>query len=347
MTRSLNEGPAITANPELAVSRKAANWAKAIFLRLGVLPLIMVAAIVIFSVLSDNFLTGRNLINVLRQSVFLMIVSLGQMMVLLTGGFDLSVGTIVALTSVVGAMAMAAAATAMPDLIPLAIALGCVAGLAAGLTVGVINGVGVAMFGVSPFIMTLGMSSIGFGIALYLTGGTPVYGMPPEFGNFFGFGNFLFVPVPVWITVFVVLASYLLVNWTRFGRTLYAVGGNQRAAELSGVNAKRTLSIVYGLSAFLASFAGMLLTARMDTGEANIGSSMPLESIAACVIAGVSLRGGIGRLESVVIGALFITLVQNGMNLARLDSYLQTIVIGGILILAVVVDQIRRRYLLG
>lgn len=347
MTHSLNEGPALTASPELAVGRKAANWAKAIFLRLGVLPLIMVAAIVIFSVLSDNFLTGRNLINVLRQSVFLMIVSLGQMMVLLTGGFDLSVGTIVALTSVVGALAMAAAATAMPDLIPLAIALGCLAGLAAGLTVGVMNGVGVAMFGVSPFIMTLGMSSIGFGIALYLTGGTPVYGMPPEFGSFFGFGNFLFVPIPVWITIAVVFASYLLVNWTRFGRTLYAVGGNQRAAELSGVNAKRTLFIVYGLSAFLASFAGMLLTARMDTGEANIGSSMPLESIAACVIAGVSLRGGIGRLESVVVGALFITLVQNGMNLTRLDSYLQTIVIGGILIIAVVVDQIRRRYLLG
>jgi ribose transport system permease protein len=171
--------------------------------------------------------------------------------------------------------------------------------------------------------------------------------MPKEFGGFFGFGVFLGIPIPIWVALGMIAGSFVLVNWTRFGRTLYAVGGNIRAAELSGVNTKKTLLFVYMLSALFAAVAGMLLTARMDTGEANIGSSMPLESIAACVIAGVSLRGGIGRMENVVIGALFISLLQNGMNLARFNSYLQTIVIGCILILAVAVDQIRRRYILG
>jgi ribose/xylose/arabinose/galactoside ABC-type transport system permease subunit len=345
--KSTASNAATVSEPALFTPRAARRTISSTFVRVGVLPLILLAAIVVFSLLSNNFLTSRNLTNVFRQSVFLTIVSLGQMMVLLTGGFDLSVGTTIALTSVVGAMAMAAAAAAMPDMVPLAITIGCMAGLLSGLGIGLINGLGVALVGVSPFIMTLGLSSIGFGIALYLTGGTPVYGMPKEFGGFFGFGVFLGIPIPIWVALGMIAGSFVLVNWTRFGRTLYAVGGNIRAAELSGVNTKKTLLFVYMLSALFAAVAGMLLTARMDTGEANIGSSMPLESIAACVIAGVSLRGGIGRMENVVIGALFISLLQNGMNLARFNSYLQTIVIGCILILAVAVDQIRRRYILG
>lgn len=323
------------------------QFVRKLFERLGVLPLILAIALIVFTLLSDNFLTVKNLTNVLRQSVFLMIVSLGQMMVLLTGGFDLSVGTIVAVTSVVGAMTMAAAYATMPDMLAVDIALGCGAGMAAGLSIGIVNGLGIAVGNVSPFIMTLGLSSIGFGIALSMTGGTPVYGMPGEFGNVFGFGNFLGLPIPIWLTLGMIVVSYVLVNLTRFGRTLYAVGGNIRAAQLSGVATKRTLFKVYVLSAAFASFAGLLMTARLDTGEANIGSSLPMESIAACVIAGVSLRGGIGRMESVVAGALFISLVQNGMNLARFNSYLQTIVIGCILILAVLVDQIRRQFVLG
>ena len=128
------------------------------------------------------------------------------------------------------------------------------------------------------------------------------------------------------------------------GRYFYAVGGNLKAAALSGINTSATLFFTYVLCAFFAAVAGMLLTARLDTGEANIGASMPLESIAACVIAGVSLRGGVGRLENVILGALFIGLVQNGMNLARIESYLQTVVLGALLILAVIADQIRLRY---
>lgn len=318
---------------------------KRLFVRLGVLPFLLAIAVIVFTAISNNFLTLNNLINVVRQSVFLIIVSVGQMLVLLTGGFDLSVGTILALTSVVTAISMVAWTSILPDLLPLAILLGCLCGIGAGLVVGLVNGIGIAIFNVSPFIMTLGVASIGFGVALFLTGGTPIYGMPMEFGEVMGFGSFLGIPLPIWIATLLVLVTWLMVNWTRPGRAFYAVGGNPRAALLSGINNKRILILVYVLSGVLSAIAGVLLTARLDSGEANIGSSMPLESIAACVIAGVSLRGGVGRVENVILGAIFINIVQNGMNLARIDSYLQTVVIGAILIFAVVADQLRLRYM--
>jgi ribose/xylose/arabinose/galactoside ABC-type transport system permease subunit len=317
---------------------------KRLFVRIGILPVLLIAALVIFTLMSDNFLTVRNLTNVLRQSVYLMIVSMGQMFALLTGGFDLSVGTVLALTSVVGAMAMAGVYAAMPDAVWLAIAVGCVAGIAAGSMIGAINGIGVSLFNVSPFMMSLGMTSVGFGAALYLTGGVPVYGMPVEFGDVFGFGSFFGIPVPVLVAVLIGLLLYVLLYRTPYGRYFYAVGGNIKAAGLSGINTRLTLFWTYLLCGMMAAVSGMLLTARLDTGEPNIGASMPLESIAACVIAGVSLRGGVGRLENVVLGALFIGLVQNGMNLARIESYLQTVVLGALLILAVVADQIRLRF---
>lgn len=326
-------------------SRSAAYWVQLAFVRLGVLPFLLLIAMIVFTLMSDNFLTGRNLLNVVRQSTYLALVSMGQMFALLTGGFDLSVGTILALTSVVGATAMAGAYAAMPDSAGLAILIGVVAGVAAGTAIGVVNGIGVAVFNVSPFMMSLGMASVGFGIALYMTGGTPVYGMPMEFGDTFGFGSLLGMPTPVLVTAILIVVLFFFVNWTRLGRYFYAVGGNIKAARLSGINTKLTLFLAYVFCGAMAAISGILLTARLDTGEANIGATMPLESIAACVIAGVSLRGGIGRLENVVLGALFIGLVQNGMNLGRIESYLQTVVIGVLLILAVVADQFRLRYI--
>ena len=326
-------------------TRTRRNWLQAAFVRLGVLPFLLLIAVVVFALMSDNFLTGRNLMNVLRQSTYLTMVAMGQMLALLTGGFDLSVGTMLALTSVVSATAMAGVYAAAPDMVALAIVAGVLAGLAAGLAIGVVNGIGVALFNVSPFMMTLGMASVGFGAALYMTGGVPVYGMPDAFGTMFGFGRYLGIPTPVYVTAALVVVMYVLLNWTRLGRYFYAVGGNIKASALSGINTKLVLFMAYLLCAAMASISGLLLTARLETGEANIGAAMPLESIAACVIGGVSLRGGIGRVENVVLGAIFIGLVQNGMNLARIESYLQTVVIGMLLILAVVADQFRLRYI--
>ncbi|MDE0305151.1 MAG: ABC transporter permease [Albidovulum sp.] len=326
-----------------SLAESSLNLLKLAFVRLGVLPFLLLIAVVVFAVMSDNFLTGRNLLNVVRQSTYLALVAVGQMFALLTGGFDLSVGTILAVTSVFGATAMAAAYTAMPEAVAAAIAIGMIAGIAAGISIGVINGIGVAIFNVSPFMMSLGMASVGFGIALYMTGGTPVYGMPIEFGDIFGFGSIYGLPTPVAVALLLIVLLFYVVNRTRLGRYFYAVGGNIKAARLSGINTRLTLFLAYVFCGGMAAVAGMLLTARLDTGEANIGATMPLESIAACVIAGVSLRGGIGRLENVVLGALFIGLVQNGMNLARIESYLQIVVIGVLLILAVVADQFRLR----
>lgn len=320
-----------------------ATWVKLAFVRLGVLPFLLLIALVVFTAMSGNFLTINNMFNVARQSTYLVMVAMGQMLALLTGGFDLSVGTILAVTSVVGALAMASFYAAYPDMVWVAIALGALAGFGAGLAVGIVNGTGIAVFNVSPFMMTLGLASVGFGVALYLTGGVPVYGIPDVYGASFGFGRIFGLPAPVYVTAIFVAAMYVLLNWTRLGRYLYAVGGNLKASQLSGINTKKTLFLAYVLCAALTSISGLMLTARLETGEANIGASMPLESIAACVIGGVSLRGGVGRLSSVVLGAIFINLVQNGMNLARIDSYLQTVVIGVLLILAVVADQFRLR----
>ena len=323
--------------------RPAGLWLQHLFVRLGVLPFLLLIAVVIFALLSSRFLAWGNLVNVVRQSTYLTMVAMGQMLALLTGGFDLSVGTIIAVTSVIGAMAMSAMYAAYPDAVVLSIAVGMLAGVGAGVSIGIVNGVGVAAFGVSPFMMTLGMASVGFGIALYLTGGVPVYGMPQAFGKVLGFGQWLGIPAPVFVAAALILLLYLLLNWTRLGRYLYAVGGNLKASTLSGINTRLALFMAYVLCGGMTAISGIMLTARLATGEANIGASMPLESIAACVIGGVSLRGGTGRLGNVVLGAIFIGLVQNGMNLARIESYLQIVVVGVLLILAVVADQIRQR----
>lgn len=318
-----------------------------VFMNVGVLPFFLVAALVIFTLATPQFLNLTNLTNVARQSVYLVLVSLGQMLVLVTGGFDLAVGTSVALTSVISATAMVSLAATLPKAAFLAIPLGTSAGLLAAAAVGALNGVGVARFGVSPFIMTLGVQSVGAGIALFITGGVPVDGIPYAFGDVLGFGALLGVPVPVIVAVVAIAVVWVMMNRTRLGARFYAVGGNIKAANLSGINTAAVLFYAYLICAVLASIAGIMLTARVGSGETNLGGTIALESIAACVIAGVSLRGGIGRVENVVLGAVFIVLIQNGMNLMQIGSYMQMVLIGSLLILAVVIDQARYQWLIG
>ncbi len=320
---------------------------KKVFVRVGVLPFFLAGALVIFTALSSKFLTGQNLFNVARQSVYLILVSLGQMVVLISGGFDLSVGTAIALTSVVSALGMVWLAALMPDAIWLAIGLGAFMGLGAALLIGLVNGIGVAYFEVSPFIMTLGVSSVGAGLALFLTGGVPVSDLPYEFADLFGFGRLWGIPVPVLVAVLCIAVMWIVMSRTRLGTRIHAVGGNIKAAHLSAINTRRTLLVAYMLSALIASLTGLLLTARVESGEANLGGTIALESIAACVIAGVSLRGGIGRVGNVVLGGFFIVLVQNGMNLAQVSSYMQMVLLGILLILAVIFDQIRYRIIVS
>ena len=318
-----------------------------VFVRVGVLPFLLLAAIIVFTSLSGNFLTQQNLLNVARQTTYLAIVAMGQMLVLLTGGFDLSVGKNVAITSVSSAMIMAGAARLYPDYPGLTIAVGMLAGIAVGTLVGIFNGIGVAFFEVSPFMMTLGTASICFGIALTLTSGVPVYGMPDAFSEIFGVGNLFDIPTPVYIVVALFVALYVLLSWTPMGRYIYAIGGNPKASMLSGIPTRFYFLMAYVLGGLFSAVAGVMLTARLETGEANIGTSLPLDSITACVIGGVSLKGGAGSLGNVILGAIFIGLVQNGMDLAHVQSYLQEVAIGALLIIAVIADQQRHRMVLA
>lgn len=340
----MSDARVAVAESRAALAHAVGRLVRRTFLHLGVLPLLLLVLVVGFGIAEPRFLSGQNIFNVARQATYLTVVSMGQMVALLTGGFDLSVGVILAMTSVVLAKVMASTVAGDPNAVGLAITLGILAGLGAGTAMGVVNGFGVAVLNVSPFMMTLAMASIAFGLALFMTGGVPVYGMPSQFGATLGFGRLLGIPVPVYVTVAVILGMYVLLNWTRMGRYFYAIGGNIKASVLSGLSTKSYLFLAYVLSGFLASLGGVMLTARLETGEANIGAAMPLRSIAACVIGGVSLRGGTGRLGSVVLAAVFIEWFENGMNLVRIQSYLQMVVLGVLLIFAVVVDEVRHRY---
>jgi ribose transport system permease protein len=310
----------------------------------GILPILMILMIIYFGIREPRFVEPANIFNVSRQATYLSIVTLGQALVLISGGFDLSVGALIAATSVVTARYMANYYADHPEGELTAILVGVAAGLVVGLIVGLVNGVGVARFKVSPFIMTLGMASIGSGFALYYTGGSPVSGMPPTFTKVIGTGRWFGIPTPVYFAVALVALMYFLVNWTRLGRYVYAIGGNTRAAYLSGIPVGRYLALVYVICSLLTAFAGILLTARVSSGEPNLGLDIPLQSITAAVVGGVSLRGGEGRLLNAVLGAIFITLLTNGMNLIRMESYVQEIAVGVILIIAVIIDQIRDRY---
>lgn len=310
-----------------------------------VLPVMVVIALIIFSFGSDRFLTTDNLMNVARQSVFLLIIAVGQMVVMVSGGMDLSVGANVSLTSVVSSIVMAAVFVAAPEQPWLALWAGLAAGMAVGLSVGLVNGLGVTVLKINPFMMTLGLSSIVAGISLYVSGGRPIYGIPPLHGDIFGFGRlfrtetFNGIPIPSLVAILLVVLAWFTMEWTRFGRHLYAAGGNARAAALSGVRTGNVRVMAYMISGLMASLSGLLLTARLGTGENTVGASYPLESIAACVISGVALTGGRGRTLAVVVGTLLIILVQNGLNLMQVGAYGQAIAIGGILVFAMALSR--------
>lgn len=303
------------------------------------LPVMFALAVVVFSIWAPNFLTGNNLTNVARQSVYLLIVAMGQLIVMISGGMDLSVGSNVALTSVGSAIVMSGVATAMPEAPWLALWAGLAAGLAIGMAVGLVNGLGVTLLGINPFMMTLGMTSVVFGVTLFISGGVPIYGIPMLHGEIFGFGRIAGFPIPAIFAILLVAVTYFALEWTRFGRHLYAAGGNDRAAKLSGVRTGRVRVAAYVLCGLLAALSGLLLTARLGTGEANIGGTLPLESIAACVISGVALSGGRGRTLAVVVGTLLIMLVQNGLNLMQVGAYAQSVATGGILIIAMALSR--------
>lgn len=326
--------------------------ARAYWTRLGgAIALLVIVAVLVNIASKGSFLEPRNIINVLRQITYGCILAVGETFVIITAGIDLSVGSLISLSGVV--MAMFANAMGFGGL-PLILVTLCV-GLALGAAAGFVNAVPVVKLNLPPFITTLAMMLIAEGLSFKLSHGRPVPLNAPDFQNA-GIGFFLGplfkslhlpgLPNPViWMLVIVVGCSILLTR-TKFGRYVFALGGNEEAARLAGVNVARVKTMVYVISGMCAAVAGFLLMALFSSGSPQTGTGDEmLEAIAAVVVGGTSLMGGRGTIVGTFFGALLIGMLYNAMNLIGIESYTQKIVLGAVILLAVVIDELRKRYL--
>jgi ribose transport system permease protein len=283
--------------------------------------------------LTPHFLTVSNLINVAQQTSINAIVAVGMTFVILSGGFDLSVGSIVALSGVV-------LGTLLGQGHPAGVAIA--AGLATGLSCGLVNGALVSWGRLPPFIVTLGMMSVARGTALVFTEGRPVSGFDAGFRTL-ATGTVGFVPVPVILMVAMYVVGHVLLTRTTFGRYVYAIGGNEEATRLAGVPVGLHKALVYGVCGLMSAVAAIILTARLDSAQPIAGMMYELDAIAATVIGGTSLMGGEGTLAGTLVGALIMGVLRNGLNLMGVSSFLQQIVIGAVIIGAVLVDTLLKR----
>jgi ribose/xylose/arabinose/galactoside ABC-type transport system permease subunit len=288
-----------------------------------------------------QFLNPRNLITVLEQISYNCILGVGQTFVIITAGIDLSIGSLVALTGVV----MAQTANHLPFGGAVLVLVTLLAGLAVGAAAGWINALPVVKLNLPPFITTFAMLEVTLGLSYIFSGGQPVAVNNPIFSAI-GTGAVFGVPVPViWMIVVVAIAAVLLTR-TRFGRYVVAIGGNEEAARLAGIATARVKTIVYMISGMCAAVVGFLYMARFSSGSPDTGTHDELlEAIAAVVVGGTSLMGGQGSILGTFFGALLIGLLYNAMNLIHVDSYLQKVVLGVVILLAVVLDELRKRYL--
>lgn len=304
---------------------------------------VLVAAIVIeavvFAAIAPGFASVDNAVNVALSIAVTGILAVGMTAVIITGGIDLSVGSVVALTGVAGAMA-AAGATGAPA------SASIVAALAVGLVSGVVNGTLVAYLRVQPFIATLAMLTIARGAAFILSGGRSIGDLAPSFG-LLGRSVPLGVPAPVIVMVVVMLAGSFVLRRTVFGRHVYAIGGNPEAAWLAGVRTQRALWIVYLLNGVLAGLAGLTLASRLGAGVPNSGLQYELDVIAAVVVGGTSLAGGRGTIMGTLWGTVFIGVLTNGLNLANVDPYVQKVALGVVILIAAIGDRFTGRTLGG
>lgn len=302
---------------------------------------VMVSAL---SLASDSFLTVDNGMNVLRQISINLCLSIGMTLVILSGGIDLSVGSVLALSGAVaaGLLKNGVALERFDVLVQFTVFGAILAGIGTGLVLGWFNGFAITRFKLPPFVATLAMLSIARGLTMLWTGGFPITGLGGHFG-FVGTGRVLGVPMPVWISAVLALIFFGVTRRTRFGRHLFAVGGNERAAELTGLNVNRVKLGVYTLAGALAGVAGLLVTARLDSATPNAGMSYELDSIAAVVIGGTSLSGGRGSILGTVLGCLIIGVLNNGLFLLDVSPFWQQVVKGFVILAAVAADRLGTR----
>ncbi|MCU1547534.1 MAG: sugar transporter permease [Arthrobacter sp.] len=326
-----------TLSPERTTAPANARRSMQFILTTGLLPALLILMCVAFAIVEPRFVEGSNLLNVARQSVFLLLIAMGQMIVLINAQLDLSVGATVALTSVVVASVTAASSGG-----PESVLLGLGAGLLLGVVIGLVNGCIVAFWKVPSFMATLGSTSVLTGLALIISKGAPIIGLPMIFSDALATSSVLGIPVPVLLGIVIAIGMGIFMSRTVPGRNMYAVGGNGAAALVAGINVKKTVILAFVLCSVLASLAGILLTARVGSGEASLGASFVMLSIAAAVLGGTSLFGGEGVLWRVVLGVLFLGVLSNGMNLLHVSSYIQELVIGVVLIAAVAAERLKR-----
>ena len=291
---------------------------------------VMVALIIVMSMISPTFFTSRNLINVAKQASITSIIGVGMTFVLITGGIDLSVGSVMALSGT-----LAASAAVAEKNIPIAIVILIGAGL--GTLCGLINGIGVSYVGFPPFIMTLGMMTIARGIPLVYTNGTPVFGLSEAF-NTLANSRSLGIPTLVYYMVIISVIGYIILSKTVLGRQIYGIGGNEEAARLSGVSVARLKMLVYVFSGFLAGIAGILICSRITSGNGTVAEGYEMNAISAAVIGGVSMTGGSGSVLGMVVGAMILTIIQNSFDIMGVNSFYQDIIKGIIILLAVFLD---------
>lgn len=283
---------------------------------------------------SQSFLTKMNMFNVLRQISTNLYLAAAMTMVIILGGIDLSVGSTIALTGCVSAAAVVRYG------LPIPVAL--IIGLIVGVIIGMINGIIIAKTTIPPFITTLATLNIAKGLAYVYTGGSPVRVVSKEW-QFLGAGYIGSIPVPVIILVIVLIITRLIINNTKFGRHIYAVGGNVQAAEFSGISVSKVKFWIYTYSGLMAGLAGIVLASRMYSGQPTAGTGAEMDAIAAVVVGGTSMSGGRGKIEGTIIGALIIGFLNNGLNLLNVSSFWQYVVKGFVILLAVFIDFLRNK----
>ena len=287
---------------------------------------------IIVSILSPYFLTPTNLLNILQQISIVSIIAVGMTFVILGGGIDLSVGSIVAFTGLIMAGLMKNLNVNVWVTIPIGLICGC--------ALGFLNGIMVAEFKLPPFIATLGMMSIARGAAFTISGGAPIYSLPQDFLNISG--RIGIIPIPAVIMIVIFIIGGFVLKYTKLGRYTYAIGGNETASILSGINVRFFKTVIYTLSGLFCAISSVLLTAKLDSAVPVAADGYELDAIAAVVIGGTSMMGGEGKLSGTLIGALIIGVVNNGLNLLTVPQGPQRMVKGVIIILAVCIDILRK-----
>ncbi len=296
--------------------------------RFGILVSFLILCLAL-SLLSDRFLTTGNLVNILRQAAITGTIAVGMTMVILTGGIDLSVGSVLALTSVITAGFLQ---QGMPPVLAVVVALGL------GLLLGLFNGLLITRLRIPAFIATLGSLTLVRGLALTYTEGRPITGLSDGF-RFIGRGAIGPIPMPIVIAGLTFLAGYILLTRTRVGEYIFALGTNKAAAHLTGISVQRYETLVYGLAGMLAALAGLILTARLDSAQPTAGQGFELDAIAAVVLGGTSFSGGIGGLGGTLLGTLIIGVLNNGLNLLNIPALWEQVVKGVVIALALLINR--------